>query len=175
MFELTCKRCGAIAMKPRKGREFCSRSCSIAWRHENGVYDAAKAKRGADHPNWKQTLSDYKSMHVRIGRERGKASACALRGSKGCASIKYEWAHIHGTDPWQVENYVSLCKSCHITYDNQRGEGHARSRLTNAQASELRERYAAGGISQDALAAEYGIHQTAISRIIRGLGYAVTA
>jgi uncharacterized protein YjcR len=47
------------------------------------------------------------------------------------------------------------------------GEHNPRAKLTAAQVLEIRERYAAGGIDQTALAAEYGVEQTAISALLR--------
>lgn len=88
------------------------------------------------------------------------------REALGCTSQKYEWAHIHGTDPLVTENYQQMCKSCHITYDHQRGSGHANSKLTDDQVAEIRRRYAAGDVSQQALAGEFGIDQTTVSKIV---------
>ena len=48
-----------------------------------------------------------------------------------------------------------------------RGESHGNARLTDDAVRAIRQRYAAGGISQDALAHEYGMGQTQISGIIR--------
>jgi hypothetical protein len=48
-----------------------------------------------------------------------------------------------------------------------RGERVSIAKLTTAQVVEIRARYAAGGISQQALADEYGVYQTIISRVIR--------
>lgn len=48
-----------------------------------------------------------------------------------------------------------------------RGEANARSKLTDAAVSDIRRRYAAGGVSQQDLADEYGIQQSQISRVIR--------
>jgi hypothetical protein len=47
-----------------------------------------------------------------------------------------------------------------------RGERHARSKLTETTVRDIRSRYAAGGISQQALADEYGTIQSAISCVI---------
>lgn len=48
----------------------------------------------------------------------------------------------------------------------RRGETHPCAKLTTAQVEEIRTRYAAGGISQVALGAEYGVRGTAVNRII---------
>lgn len=44
----------------------------------------------------------------------------------------------------------------------------SRAKLTDAQALEIIARYAVGGVSQDALAAEYGVAQPSIGLIVRG-------
>lgn len=47
------------------------------------------------------------------------------------------------------------------------GERHGRAKLTEQQVREIRERYAAGGVSQRELAAEYGVGRLAVSRVVR--------
>lgn len=51
-----------------------------------------------------------------------------------------------------------------------RGERSPRARLTNAQAEEIRSLYTDGARQVD-IAAQFGVHQTVISRIVRGIGY----
>lgn len=46
--------------------------------------------------------------------------------------------------------------------------GHYRSKLTEKQRQEIRERYQHGGVTQKQLAVQYGIHQTRVSDIITG-------
>ncbi|MGE3267177.1 MAG: hypothetical protein AB7P40_00420 [Chloroflexota bacterium] len=49
-----------------------------------------------------------------------------------------------------------------------RGERHGGARLTESQVREIRQRYAAGGITQVALGREYGVAQMTISGIVTG-------
>lgn len=51
------------------------------------------------------------------------------------------------------------------------GERAPRAKLTNDQARKIRERYAAGGITQAALAAEYGLSTPGVTNIIQGYSY----
>jgi hypothetical protein len=51
------------------------------------------------------------------------------------------------------------------------GEDHPMAKLTNEQARQIRERYAAGGISYAALAREFGVSSTPIHQIIKGISY----
>ncbi len=56
----------------------------------------------------------------------------------------------------------------HLHPERYQGERNGRARLTQAQAEEIRARYAAGNISQFVLADDYGVAQTTISAIVRG-------
>lgn len=47
------------------------------------------------------------------------------------------------------------------------GERHMNAKVSQAQVDEMRARYAAGGVSQRALAAEYGLAQQSICDILR--------
>lgn len=50
-----------------------------------------------------------------------------------------------------------------------RGERHHAAKLTDDQVCELRDKYAAGDVSQTALAREYGLSQNSVSAIVRRL------
>lgn len=52
----------------------------------------------------------------------------------------------------------------HHAENTRRGRS---AKLTPAQVGEIRERYAAGGITQTQLAVEFGVRQTSISNIVR--------
>ena len=73
--------------------------------------------------------------------------------------------------PGDPANYRALCKECHQVYDEQIGAHHANAKLSTLQAEAIRDRYASGGVSQTALADEYGVNQTTISSVVRGRRY----
>jgi hypothetical protein len=54
---------------------------------------------------------------------------------------------------------------------NNAGERHGLARLTASQVVEVRNRYVVGDIKQSTLAAEYGVCQQQISRIVRGTSW----
>lgn len=73
-----------------------------------------------------------------------------------------------GTDQDNIDDRVAKDR------DSRKGSGrhgeHSNlSKLTRTQVDEIRRRYLAGGIYQKDLAAEYGVAQTAVSRIVRGV------
>jgi len=55
-----------------------------------------------------------------------------------------------------------------VNLDSVLGENHHKSKLTESDVVEIRERYDAGGISQRELGEEYGIDQTQVSQIVLG-------
>jgi hypothetical protein len=166
---VTCETCGNVALVRTDGsRRFCSKSCAVAKQHVQGK---SRQASGDEHYAWKGSEAKYQALHNRVMRARGRAGHCERRAEVGCKSLTYEWAHIHDTDPGDPSNYVSLCKTCHQRYDKQTGADHARAKLTAENAAEIRHRYAAGGISQQALADEFLVGQTVISRIVLGNAY----
>lgn len=48
------------------------------------------------------------------------------------------------------------------------GERNPHAKVTEEWVREIRERYAAGGVTQEKLAVEYGITRSAVSRIVTG-------
>lgn len=58
------------------------------------------------------------------------------------------------------------------TVHGQHGERNANHRLTVAEVARIRERYAAGGVLQRELAADFGVTRSQISNITRGNSWA---
>lgn len=51
----------------------------------------------------------------------------------------------------------------------RRGEQHHAAKMNRQMAEAIRERYAAGGISQQSLASEYGVNQNTVWKIVNGI------
>lgn len=144
--ERPCERCGEIAWlrEGRKRGRFCSKACS---------------KRGANNPHWAGDDVSYTARHDRIRRVRGSADHCIHRNAIGCADPWFERAHIRGTDPLDIYNYVPLCKACHSFYDraSRQGINHFRAELNDDIVFECRRRHYLGGKSYRALARKFGV------------------
>lgn len=167
--EITCEQCGNAALvRADSSRRFCSKSCAVRTQHAQGK---SRQASGPEHYKWLGADAGYQALHMRVMRARGRASHCEWRETAGCCSRKYEWAHAHGTDPADVQNYTSLCKTCHQRYDKQTGAAHPNAKLNDNQVSEICRRYAGGGISQQVLANEYRVHQGTISKVVLGKTY----
>lgn len=168
---ITCEVCGKEAMvRAHSTGRFCSKSCAAVSRHAQGTMP--KPPQGEDSPYWKGGEATYSAMHKRVVRLRGKADHCEQRESAGCHSLTYQWAWIHDTDPSDPQNYRQLCRVCHVAYDEQTGAGNARAKLTQEDADAIRAQYAAGGITQPRLAAQWGISQSTINNILLYRRYA---
>lgn len=115
--EKACGFCGETKLM-RRSRTYCSKSCSTSAAWRDGVN--FNLPTGEDHPHWKGDRVSYEALHHRILVARGKASECANRLTARCTSVSFEWAHVHGTDPYDLDNYVALCASCHRKYDVRR-------------------------------------------------------
>lgn len=62
----------------------------------------------------------------------------------------------------------------HGTRWDNRGEKHPLAKLTWEQVREIRERYAAGGITQRELGAEYSVSRERVGELVRGSGWSET-
>jgi hypothetical protein len=55
----------------------------------------------------------YFGCHRRVRRARGRAKDQTCE----CGAQGWHWAHIHDTDPTDVQNYRAMCQKCHWAYD----------------------------------------------------------
>lgn len=59
-----------------------------------------------------------------------------------------------------------LCEGCHKDKTKKNYENYARATLSHKQVEEIRQKYATGNYTQVVLGEEYGIQQSAISKIV---------
>lgn len=145
--------CDGITGVPGTAKGLCNKHYNRFRRHG----DVTTVKKGSPgvgpaHHSWKGADASYTALHNRVYRKRGKASCC-----EQCATDRgpYEWAMMHGTDGTNVDEYISLCRPCHRTYDL--------GRLSLDQRQQIRDRVSAGE-KPTALAREFGVHPSVVSR-----------
>jgi len=82
--------------------------------------------------------SAYMRRHRRNEAVRGKAKLlkCVYCAARGIDKQACDWAHVHGTDPDDVMNYIPLCRKCHMTYDPRSGHRVPHSAATKALLSQ---------------------------------------
>jgi hypothetical protein len=67
------------------------------------------------HPQWKGDSVGYFALHSWIQRYKGVANKCEHCKTK--AAKLYVWANIDHKYRRNLDDYISLCQSCHIKYD----------------------------------------------------------
>jgi len=69
----------------------------------------------------------------------------------------------------QADNMADKARKGRAHKPNRRGEIHPNVKLTDAQIAEIRSNYAGGWGEQTKLARDYGVHNSLISAIVRGI------
>jgi hypothetical protein len=116
---------------PRK--KYCSKSCFFKYRTRPSglVYEKHKEnptsfkkglvpwnkdkKTGIVPVNFKKTGYGYHAIHDWVNRHRGKAVVCEY-----CDSDKFvQWANKSHEYKRDLEDWLSLCRKCHVKYDRE--------------------------------------------------------
>jgi hypothetical protein len=71
---------------------------------------------GENNTSWRGADATYAALHYRVSGARGKPSYCEHCKSTD-ARKRYEWANVTG-DYADINDYIRLCKKCHIHFDN---------------------------------------------------------
>jgi len=75
------------------------------------------SKIGKKNSNWKGDKVSYAGVHAWIRRNKGKLIICIFCGS----TKNLEWANKDHKYRRKKEDYISLCRSCHMKYDIKKG------------------------------------------------------
>lgn len=110
---ITCKICGKNKII-RRSRKTENNYCSLECYYKSLVGGKNYGMRGKRHPNWKGDEAKYSSMHDWVRRKKGKASnyKCAY-----CEKQARDWANIDHKVSRDLEDYMPLCRKCHIKFD----------------------------------------------------------
>lgn len=81
------------------------------------VSDSTKAKisksqKGTKSKRWKGDDVSYRELHKWLRKEKGVPKICEHCGKKAS-----DWANIDGLYRRNLEDFIPLCRSCHIKYD----------------------------------------------------------
>lgn len=75
-----------------------------------------KGEINSDNVFLQNKLNEYKALHKRIGRRFKKKGKCQF-----CGAVKQtEWANKDNQYLEVRENWLELCKKCHVNYDKNR-------------------------------------------------------
>ncbi|MFA5185360.1 MAG: hypothetical protein WC551_02645 [Patescibacteria group bacterium] len=75
----------------------------------------ASMPRGRNHWAWQENPNNLLTLHKRLHRRYGKAKnftceKCKLRQA-------HDWANMTGNYTDNIEDYLPLCRSCHVSLD----------------------------------------------------------
>lgn len=191
VLDRVCETCGTTFTPSSRSNagKFCSPTCYHAAGHQKrSVRDRfwAKVDKAGSVPVHVSELGNcWLWMGYRTPRGYGKIGKPGIHATALAHRVAYELqigpipAGLHvlhrcdnppcvrgshlftGTDADNMADMVAKGRG-----NAPRGEAQHRAKLTEQDVRIIRERYAAGGIRQSDLAAEYGIPQTAISAIV---------
>ncbi len=68
-----------------------------------------------DHPRWKAGSITYKGLHLWINERLGKEKLC--QHCKTTSAKRFDWANLSGTYQRDFDDWIRLCRSCHIKMD----------------------------------------------------------
>lgn len=68
--------------------------------------------------NWKGDKVGYFALHNWISRKLGKANKCEANPKHTLTAIRFEWANISNKYLRDFNDWIQLCKSCHMKFDN---------------------------------------------------------
>ena len=111
IYQHYCVDCEA---KIYRGSQRC-RSCSKKGYKQTEEHrrKIAEQKVGPKNPNWKGKSIGYSGLHSWIRRNFTKSKACEKCGKEGFL----DWANKTGKYLRSREDWILLCRSCHMKYD----------------------------------------------------------
>ena len=174
---IPCAHCGTTFLPPKSTTVYCSKSCSNRaravppevrfWRlvdrsGECWEWTAAKDRNGyglfTEQPG-SQVVAHRYAYRITHGEIPAGRFICHSCDNPSCVNPAHLWL---GTAAENMHDMVQKGRS--LT-----GERHPARKLSEADVVEIRRRYASDDITQQQLADEYGVHQTHISEIVRGV------
>lgn len=185
--QIPCVQCSQPFIPERPKHRFCSHQCWTArrrslapsrfWakvnrdgpipphRPELGpcwVWTACRAKGGYGSVviHGKSTLAHRASWALTYGSPPADMEVCHHCDNPACVRPDHLFLGTHS------DNMSDMTTKCRRKNLGAPGSRHGAAKFTEAQVHSLRQRYAAGGVTQEQLAAESGVKQSTISRIL---------
>ena len=115
---------------------FCSKKCGVPfWRKHFAKYEVgrytvghkrnppshykklAELLKNENHPKWKGAKVSYRGLHQWVRRYKGKPTICSECGLESTKPRVIQWANIDGKYRRNLDDFISLCCSCHKFHD----------------------------------------------------------
>ena len=115
---LICEGCGKkYKAQDWRHSKYCSKKCAGKHNENKGRYiTGQKGKQGSEHPLWVGDEVQYVGLHAWINRWKTKPIACEMCG---IVTEKLDAANIDHKYRRVLEDYIYLCRRCHIAYDKK--------------------------------------------------------
>lgn len=116
------KRRKEIMKKHRDCPELRNGTHANLGRKHNEEFKLAVSERQQGHwigdknPKWVGDAVAYHGVHSWVKRQKGKAMSCI----NGCTAKRYQWTNVDHKYRRNVDDYTSMCQSCHYYYDFER-------------------------------------------------------
>lgn len=75
---------------------------------------------GIENPQWAGDNVSYRSLHKWVRRWLGDPIECRFCGFEGCGHLMH-WANISRQYKRELDDWISLCSSCHGKFDKEGG------------------------------------------------------
>lgn len=113
--EISCKICEKKKII-RKSRKTENNYCSLECYYKSLIGKKNYYMRGRRHPCWKGDNATYSSIHSWIRDKKGKAGnyKCVH-----CDKQARDWANIDHIYSRDLDDYIPLCRKCHIKFDKK--------------------------------------------------------
>jgi len=98
-----CQSCAQIGIKRKYTEESRRR--------------ASESKMGSKNPNWKGKKIGYWGVHSFVKRKFKRPKKCEICG----VTENLDWANKNGKYLRNREDWICLCRSCHMKYDYSKG------------------------------------------------------
>lgn len=121
-----CIKCGAFIFHEQpsqlKKRKYCSHSCHLSGNSLREGHTPTNAFKpgetsGQRNVNWKGDDVGYYALHDWVIRQLGSPVGCEHCGLND-PNRKYQWANKSHEYKRDLEDWIRLCRPCHMRYDN---------------------------------------------------------
>lgn len=121
-----CIKCGAFIFhkypSQLKKRRYCSHNCHLKGNlfregHKPKNAFTSRDTVGENNVNWKGDEVGYDALHDWVSRKLGRPKKCEHCGLND-SSRRYEWANKSHKYKRELDDWIRLCKKCHMRYDD---------------------------------------------------------
>jgi len=109
-----------------KGKHFVARDLKgKTWEELYGKEKAEEIREkcsNENNPNWKGDKAGHHSLHTWVKTRLGTPKECEHCGTEDARF--FDWANKSGEYKREINDWIRLCRSCHIEYDCENGRGN---------------------------------------------------